>query len=135
MKTQLYLNLPVNNLTESIAFFTKLGYGFNKAFTDETATCMIVSDTILVMLLTTERFQSFVKKPLGNAKQHAHSIIAISANSKDEVDALITKAIAAGAVIPNEPSDLGFMYSRIFEDLDGHLWEIFWMDPSGIPAQ
>lgn len=134
MQTQLYLNLPVNNLPESIAFFTQLGYSFNQAFTDETATCMIVSDNILVMLLTTERFQSFVKKPIGNAKQYAHSIIALSRNSRDEVDAFMTKAIAAGAVIPNEPTDLGFMYSRTFEDLDGHLWEIFWMDSSEMPA-
>lgn len=129
----IFVNLPVKNLDKSIAFFTKLGYTFNPQFTDEKATCMIISDTIFVMLLTEPYFQSFLTKPVSDATKNTEVIMALSADSKAAVDDIVEKAIAGGATIPKEPQDLGFMYSRAFHDLDGHLWEYLYMDMSAMP--
>ena len=133
MATQIFLNLPVKDLDKSVAFFTKLGYTFNPQFTNEKATCMIISDTIYVMLLTEPFFQTFTKKEIVNARKAVECIICLSAGSKDAVNEMIGKAEAAGATIPNPPTDYGFMYQHSYEDLDGHLWEIAWMDPNGMP--
>jgi uncharacterized protein len=132
MATKIFVNLPVKDLKKSVEFFTKLGYTFNPQFTDENATCMIVSDTIFVMLLVQPFFQSFTKKPISDAKT-SEVILALSANSKAEVDELVDKAIKAGASTPNPIQDQGWMYSGGFQDLDGHLWEIAYMDESAIP--
>jgi predicted lactoylglutathione lyase len=131
MATQIFLNLPVKDLDKSIAFFTKLGYTFNPQFTNEKATCMIISDTIYVMLLTVPFFQSFTKKEIVDAHKSVECYICLSAESKEAVNEMIAKAATAGATIPNEATDYGFMYQHSYDDLDGHHWEIMWMDPAG----
>lgn len=133
MATQIFVNLPVNDLDKSVAFFTRLGYTFNPQFTNEKATCMIISDTIYVMLLTVPFFQTFTTKEIVDAHKAVESIICLSADSKDEVNQMVDKAVAAGATVPNPASDYGFMYQHSFEDLDGHHWEFVWMDPNGAP--
>jgi predicted lactoylglutathione lyase len=130
MATKIFVNLPVKELNRSVTFFTKLGYTFNAQFTDENATCMVVGDNICVMLLVEKFFKSFIKKEMADATKTAEVIIALSAESREKVDELVNKAIAAGATTPNEKQDQGFMYGWGFQDLDGHLWEIFYMEPS-----
>ena len=133
MATKIFVNLPVKDLKKSVDFFTKMGYTFNPQFTDENATCMIISEEIYTMLLVEPFFKTFTKKEICDTGKSIEAIIALSADSRAEVDELVNKAIAAGATEPKEPRDMGFMYSRDFEDLDGHLWEIFYMDMSAIP--
>jgi predicted lactoylglutathione lyase len=123
MATQIFLNLAVKDLDRSVAFFAKLGYTFNPKFTDEKATCMIISDTIYVMLLTETFFQTFTKKRIIDAHSEVECSICISADSKDAVNEMVNKAEAAGATIPGPASDYGFMYQHSFADLDGHHWE------------
>jgi uncharacterized protein len=133
MATQIFVNMAVKDLDKSVAFFTALGYTFNPQFTNENATCMIISDTIYVMLLTVPFFQTFTKKEIVDARKAVESIICLSADSKDDVNQMVDKAVAAGATIPNPANDYGFMYQHSFEDLDGHHWEFVWMDPNGAP--
>ena len=132
MSTKIFVNLPVKNLPKSIGFFNKLGYTFNQQFTNENATCMIVGDDIFIMLLTENFFKTFTKKSICDAKKYTEALICLSADSKEMVDEMVNKAIDAGATTPNQPNDQGFMYGWGFEDLDGHIWEIMWMDPSVI---
>jgi len=129
MQTQIFVNLPVKNLLKSILFFTKLGYTFNPKFTNDTATCMIISDTIFVMLLEEDVFKNFTKKPLADAFNITEAIICISVESKIKVDEIIKKALAEGGTSCNKKQDHGFMYAHGFEDLDGHLWEVMWLNP------
>ena len=131
MATKIFVNLPVQELGRSVEFFTKLGYSFNPQFTDENATCMIVSEDIYVMLLVKPFFQSFTKKEICDTATSSEVIITLSADSKEQVDELVQKAIDAGAAY-SEPKDHGFMYQRAFHDPDGHHWEVFWMDPGTI---
>ncbi|WP_316822963.1 VOC family protein [Pedobacter gandavensis] len=131
MATQIFVNLPIKDLKRSVEFFSKLGYTFNPKFTDEKATCMVISDTIFIMLLTETFFQTFTKKEIVDAHKAVECSICLSADSKDAVNAMVNKAEAAGASIPNPASDYGFMYQHSFEDLDGHHWEYVWMDPNG----
>ncbi|MEQ7799366.1 VOC family protein [Pedobacter sp. ASV1-7] len=133
MATQIFVNLPIKDLKRSVEFFTKLGYTFNPKFTDEKATCMIVSDTIYIMLLILPFFQTFTKKEIVDAHKSIECTICLSADTKNAVDEMVSKAEAAGANIPNPASDYGFMYQHSFEDLDGHHWEFVWMDPNGAP--
>lgn len=135
MATQIFVNLPVKDLNRSVDFFTKLGYRFNPQFTDEKATCMIISEDIFVMLLVEPFFQSFTKKAIADSTQTTESIICLSAESREAVDELVSKAVAAGGKTPNEKQDQGFMYGHGFEDLDGHLWEVMWMDPSAVEQE
>lgn len=135
MATQIFVNLPVKNLDKSIAFFTKLGYSFNKQFTDENATCMIVSDDIFVMLLAEPYFQSFTHKPVSDASKSTEVLLCLSAENRAAVDDLVAKAVAAGGKTPRQPADHGFMYQHGFEDLDGHMWEIMYMDPNFVQPQ
>ena len=132
MATKIFVNLPVKNLSKSIAFFTRLGYTFNPQFTDETATCMIVSEDIYIMLLTVEKFKMFTKKEIADATQSTEAIICLSADSREKVDEMINKALEAGGSTPNEKQDNGFMYGWGYQDLDGHLWEVMWMDPGAV---
>ena len=132
MSTQIFVNLPVDDLNRSVEFFTKLGYTFNPQFTDEKATCMIVSDTIFVMLLTRPFFQTFTEKEIVDAHKAVECSIGLSADSKEAVNEMIDKAVAAGAIVPNPPSDYGFMYQHSFSDLDGHHWEFVWMNPTAM---
>jgi uncharacterized protein len=131
MARQIYVNLAVEDLDRSVAFFTDLGFTFDPQFTDETATCMIVGGDAFVMLLVESRFKDFTKKALADPTAQTEAILAVSAESREEVDELADRALAAGGSPANDPMDLGFMYSRSFQDPDGHLWELVWMDPSG----
>jgi uncharacterized protein len=131
---QLFVNLPVDDLDRTIAFFTALGFGFNPKFTDENATCLVISEHIQVMLLTKPFFAGFTKKPVADARTATEMLLALSCESREEVDTLIAKAVAAGAATPMEIKDYGFMYQHGFEDLDGHQWEVFWMDESAMPS-
>jgi predicted lactoylglutathione lyase len=129
MSKSLFVNLPIENLSRSVEFFAGLGFTFNPNFSDEQSTCMIVNDSIMIMLLETEKFQSFIKKPIAS-REATEVILALSCESAEEVRTLCEKACELGAVRLNDPEDHGFMFSWGFEDLDGHLWDVFWMDPA-----
>lgn len=135
MPNQIFVNLPVRDLNKSIEFFTKLGFTFNQQFTDDTATCMIISETIYAMLLTHEKFQSFTPKQICDATKSSEVLNALSCESRKEVDDLVAKAVAAGGKDYRAAEDHGFMYQHGFEDLDGHIWELFWMDPSFVQGK
>jgi predicted lactoylglutathione lyase len=135
MASQIFLNLPVKNLDASVAFFTKMGYTFNAQFTNADATCMIVNEHIYVMLLVKPFFKTFVTKKIADAHKTVQMLVGLSFDSKDDVNKMVDAAIAAGAVEAREPLDHGFMYTRAFNDLDGHIWEMFWMDPSAVQGQ
>jgi uncharacterized protein len=132
MATQIFVNLPVKDLNKSVDFFTKLGYEFNSQFTDENATCMIVSENIFVMLLVEKFFKTFTPKEICDTAKSAEVLVALSFESRAEVDAMVAKAIAAGGNTYKEPQDHGFMYQHGFQDLDGHIWEIFFMEESAV---
>jgi predicted lactoylglutathione lyase len=129
---KLFVNIPVRDLQRSIDFFEALGFTFNTQFTDATATSMLVGEDAYFMLLTTEKFKEFSKRPVSDPQKETGALFAISVNSRDEVDALVKKAFAAGGSHAADPQDHGFMYAWSFYDLDGHHWEVFWMDPSAI---
>ncbi|MFE0704494.1 VOC family protein [Streptomyces sp. NPDC058872] len=130
----IFVNLPVKDLDASKAFFEKLGYAINPQFTDETAACVVISDTIFAMLLTEEKFLSFTApgKGVSDATANSEVLITLSAESREAADELADAALVAGAAPAKEPMDMGFMYSRSFSDLDGHHWEVFWMDPKAV---
>lgn len=130
MNTQIYVNLPVRNLERTKEFFTSLGFGFNPQFTNEQAACMVVSDDIYVMLLVESFFQTFTKKPVADARKVTEVLVCLSAESRQKVDDMVAKAVAAGGTVPREPQDHGFMYGHAFEDLDGHIWELVYMEPA-----
>lgn len=132
MASKIFVNLPVKDLEKSKAFFGKLGYTFNAQFTNENAASMVISDDIYVMLLVEPFFRTFISKEIVDAKKSTEVLIALAFDSRDEVDAMLTKALAAGGQEPREAQDHGFMYSRAFEDPDGHIWEAFWMDPAAV---
>ena len=131
---KLFVNIPVGDLQRSIEFFEALGFAFNPHFTDATATCMLVGEGAYFMLLTHDRFAGFSGRPMGDARTQTHAMYALSVDSRAEVDAMVEKAIAAGGSHAVDAQDHGFMYGRSFYDLDGHHWEVFWMDPSAIPG-
>jgi hypothetical protein len=132
MATKIFVNLPVKNLDRSVEFFTKLGFSFNAQFTDETATCMVVSEDIFVMLLTEAKFKEFTPNAICDATKSTEVLVCLSSESREEVDKMIHKAVAAGGTTYNEPQDYGFMYSHGFQDLDGHIWETVFMEPSAV---
>lgn len=132
MSTKIFVNLPVADLDRSKDFFTRLGFGFNAQFTDERAASMVIGEDIYVMLLTEPFFATFTSKQVADASASTEVIVALSADSREEADRLADAAIAAGATETRPAQDQGFMYGRAFGDLDGHLWEVMWMDPSGI---
>ena len=134
MATQIYVNLPVKDLDRSVRFFTALGYAFNPQFTDENATCMIVAENIYVMLLVEPFFQSFTKKTIVDAHQSTEVLVCLSMDSREAIDALVAKVLAAGGTTPAEPKDYGFMYQHGYQDLDGHLWELVYMVPGEMLA-
>ncbi|CAG7617332.1 VOC family protein [Paenibacillus allorhizosphaerae] len=127
---KIFVNLPVKNLKQSIDFFSKIGFEFNAQFTDDNATCMVISDHIYVMLLVEDFFRTFTKKDIANADKTTEAIVALSADSREQVDEIVDKALAAGGKVSNDPADHGFMYTRSFQDIDGHLWEVMYMDQS-----
>ena len=132
MTRQIFVNLPVKNLNKSIEFFTRLGFTFNPQFTDENATCMIVDENIFVMLLVDKYFKTFMPKEICDTSKSAEVLVALSFDSRAAVDEIVAKAIAAGGSTYKEPNDMGFMYQHGFQDLDGHLWEIFFMEESAV---
>lgn len=135
MPTQIFLNLPVKDLEKSKAFFEQVGYSFNPQFTDDTAACMVISDTIYSMLITEPKFKTFTDKAIANAHTTKEVLICLSCESRAEVDEKVKKAITAGGkAVPAEPLDHGFMYYHGFEDLDGHHWEVMFMEPSHVQA-
>lgn len=132
MARKIFVNLPVESLERSTAFFKQLGFTFNAQFTDKNATCMVITEDIYAMLLVRDFFRTFTKKEVANATRVTEAIIALTADSRAEVDDLFKKALAAGATETKETQDHGFMYVRSFQDLDGHQWELFWMDPAAV---
>ena len=131
----MFLNLPIANLERSVEFFSGLGFTFNPQFTDHETTCMIVNDNTFVMLVENQKFQGFVNKPIAD-NGVTEAIFGFACESADEVRELTEKAFALGATRVNDPEDHGFMFSWGFEDLDGHLWDLFWMNPEHVqPAE
>jgi predicted lactoylglutathione lyase len=135
MATQIFVNLPIKDLAKSMAFYEAIGFRNNPQFTDDTAACMVVSDTIYVMLLTYDKFKQFSSKSIIDAKNTAGVLNSISMNSNQEVDELVEKAKRAGGNEYRDAQDYGFMRLRSFEDLDGHNWEVFYMDISKFPPK
>ena len=130
---KVFINLAVEDLQRSVEFFTALGFGFDPQFTDEQATCMILSEEAFVMLLVKSRFKDFIKKDIVDSTVQTEVILALSAQSRAEVDGLVEKALAAGGSPANDKMDMGFMYGWSFQDPDGHLWEVAHMDPDAAP--
>ena len=126
----LFVNMPVADVARSTAFFTQLGFSFNPAFGDETAACMLVGEHAFVMLLSREKFAVFAKLPIADPTTHTLALYCFSVSSRDEVDAVSAAALAAGGSEADDAEDYGFMYSRSFYDLDGHGWQVVWMDPA-----
>lgn len=135
MARKMFLNIPVKDLNKSIDFYTKVGFSFNEQFTDENATSIIIGDDILVMLLREDFFKKFTNKPIANAKEGTEVLICISAESREEVDKMVDLAIAAGGASPVPTQDHGWMYGRSFEDLDGHIWEVSYLDMNALPEK
>jgi len=132
MATKIFVNLPVKNLNKSVEFFTKLGYTFDPQFTDETATCMIVAEDIFVMLLTEAKFKTFTPKKICDATKSTEVLVCFTCESRANVDAMVRKAVAAGGTTYNKPQDYGFMYEHGYQDLDGHIWELIYMEPGAL---
>jgi len=133
MHSQIFVNLPVKDLKRSVNFFTSLGYTFNPTFTDENATCMILGDNLFVMLLVEKFFSSFTSKAITDTRSSTEVLTCVACANREQVDQLVAKARAAGARVPREAQDHGFMYAHGYEDLDGHTWELVYM--SGTPPQ
>ena len=129
MSRLLFLNLPVNDLPSSRKFFGQLGFEFDERFCDEQAACMVISEQAYVMLLERDRFADFVTRPVAVASEATALTVAVSAEDRTQVDLFADRALAAGATPAKEAQEYGFMYQRSFHDLDGHLWEVLWMDP------
>ena len=132
MSVQIFVNLPVQDLGKSIAFFEALGFAHNPDFTTEDATSIVFSDSIYAMLLTHSYFKTTTGRDVAGTATSSEAVLALGVESRERVDELAGKALAAGATEPKEPQDHGFMYGRSFVDLDGHLWELFYMDPSAV---
>lgn len=140
MHKHIFVNLPVKDLARSRAFFSSLGFGFNPQFSNEDAACMIIGENIFAMLLVERFFQGFTSKPIADAREVTEVLTCLSCESRDEVDTLVARALAAGGRAPNPKQDHGLMYGHGFEDLDGHVWELSWMDraapgPGALPPQ
>lgn len=135
MPQMIFVNLPVSDLGKSKAFYEAVGAANNPAFTDDTAACMVFSDVIHTMLLTHEKWATFTSKTIPDAHTTAQVLLCVSADSRDAVDGQVDKAVKAGGKAdPTPTQDYGFMYGRSFEDPDGHIWEVMWMDPTAITA-
>ena len=135
MATQIFANLPVRDLKKSMLFFTKLGFKFDKTFTDKNAACLILGKNIYAMLITHKLFKTFTKKKISDAKKQTEVLLALQVKSKKEVDSLIKKARSAGGKAYLPPTDYGWMYANNFIDPDGHQWEVFFMDPKKMPKK
>lgn len=134
MKTEIFLNLPVKDLNRSIAFFTELGFSFNPKFTDDKGSCLIIGENINAMLLVEEFYKTFTNKQICDTATSSEVLISISVETPEKVDEMIAKAVKAGGSEYMKTQDYGWMYHRTFLDIDGHHWEIFFMDKSKIPS-
>lgn len=135
MATKIFVNLPVKDLKKSMAFFEAVGFKNNPQFTDDTAACMVISEDIYLMILTEPKFKSFTPRPISDATKLTEVIIALSSDSREAVDDTVARAKSAGGSTYAEPKDHGFMYQHGFQDPDGHIFEVFWMDPKVIQQQ
>ena len=135
MARKIFVNLPVKDLDKSKAFFARLGFSFNAQFTDETAACMVISDDIYAMLLTHPKFKEFIPAGVSDATKATEVLVCLSCEGRGEVDDLVRKAVAGGGKTFRDPQDYGFMYGQSFQDLDGHIWELMWMDPAAVKPQ
>lgn len=135
MGRMIFPNLPVADLGRSVDFWRGLGFAFNEQFSDDEAACMVISDDAFVMLLTDSFFSAFTSKEIADAAKHTEAIMALSTESREEVDRLTDRALATGGSYSREPREEGFMYSRGFQDPDGHLWELLYMDPAALEVQ
>ena len=133
MSKNIFVNLPVRDLNKSMDFFSKLGFTFNPQFTDDKAACMIIGENIYAMLLLEQFLKTFTKKEISDAKKSTEVLIAIDTETREKVDEMINKAVKAGGSIYNKPQDHGWMYGHSFADLDGHQWEVLYMDEDAIP--
>lgn len=133
MPKQIFINLPVANLEQSTALYQAMGFEVNPQFSDHTAQCMVWSDSIYVMLLTHEKFNSFIEKPIADTKSGVAGLYSLSLDRVEEVNDLMEKGLKAGGIEPTPARDYGFMVQRTLEDFDGHSWEIFYMDLSKFP--
>lgn len=127
MATRIFVNLPVADLEASMAFFRALGFDFDPQFTDTTAACLVLGDNLFAMLITREKFQDFTPKPICDARSCTEVLVGLDCGSREQVDATVRKALAAGGAPCREPADHGFMYEHAFQDLDGHIWELLYM--------
>jgi uncharacterized protein len=132
LTTQIFVNLPVKDLSRTVEFFNRLGFTFNPQFTDENATCMIINDNIFVMLLVEKFFKTFTKKEICDTTKNTEVIIALSTESREKVDEMMQNVFEAGGKESREPQDHGWMYGRSFQDINGHLWEIIYMDEKAL---
>ncbi|WP_394184745.1 VOC family protein [Metabacillus halosaccharovorans] len=128
----IFINLPVKDVKKSISFFRSLGFEFNAQFTTDDTASMIISDNIFALIMTEDRFKEFSKKEIVDTSTSAEAILCLSADNRDQVDKLVNKAVASGGKISNDPQDHGFMYGWGFQDLDGHIWEVVYMDESAM---
>jgi hypothetical protein len=135
MSRKIFVNLPIRDMRKSQDFFRALGFSFNPQFTNEQGACMVIAEDIFAMLLVEPFFQTFTKKPIADARSSTEVLVCLSCESRAEVDELVRKALAAGGSAPNAVQDHGFMYAHGFEDLDGHQWELVWMDPAAAAPQ
>lgn len=135
MSTKIFINLPVTNLPKAMSFYTAIGFTNNPQFTDETAACMVLTEEIYVMLLTHAKFGEFITKEIGDTLKTASAIYSLSVDSIEAMNSLVDKALQSGGKEPSEPKDYGFMQQRCFEDPDGHLWDVFYMDMAKFPQQ
>lgn len=135
MATNMYLNIPVKDLNKTNEFFKKLGFSFNPQFSNEQATCVIISESIFVMMVQEEMFKGFSKKEICDTKKSTEVFIGLSAESKEKVIEMVDAAVEAGGSVYSEPQDHGWMYSHSFADLDGHQWDLFYMDVNAMPKQ
>jgi predicted lactoylglutathione lyase len=135
MSDMIFVNLPVRDLAASMAYYKALGFDHNPQFTDETAACIVISDSIFVMLLTHEKFAGFSPNPIPDARTQTQALYALSRPSRDAVDAIAEAGIKAGGKAFRAPEDYGFMYTRAIADLDGHVWEYSYMDMTQMPSE
>ncbi|MFH9982251.1 VOC family protein [Streptomyces sp. NPDC017179] len=128
----IFVNLATNDVAASRKFFTDLGYTINPQFSTDDCACVVISDTIVAMLLSKQHYANFTKKEIADSTRSSEVLICLSAESREKVDELVDKAVAAGGTVSGETQDHGFMYGRAFDDLDGHTWEVMWMDPAAV---
>ncbi|MEV5958165.1 VOC family protein [Streptomyces sp. NPDC051987] len=128
----IFVNLATDDVAASRRFFTELGYSINPQFSNDDCSCVVISDTIIAMLLSKQRYADFTKKEIADSTKTSEVLLCLSAESREKVDELVAKAVAAGGTANDDVQDQGFMYGRSFEDLDGHSWEVVWMDPAAV---